>query len=70
MDKLSSGRLEVVTVGYDLFTSHKNSIAEYEWLVVVFDEVHMLKNPKSKRYTQFSVSARREPSLDYSFNCH
>lgn len=49
-DKLDSGCVEVVTVGYDLFTRHKDTIAQHDWLVVVFDEMHMLKNPKSKRY--------------------
>lgn len=51
-DKLNSRRLEVVCVGYDLFTSRVDTLAGYDWLMVVFDEVHMLKNPKSKRYVR------------------
>ena len=48
--KLDAGRLEVLCVGYHLFAAHVDTLAAYEWRVVVFDEVHWIKNPKSQRW--------------------
>ena len=48
--RLDAGSLEVVCIGYDLFTSNRDSLAKFEWLLVVFDEMHVLKNPKSQRW--------------------
>lgn len=50
MTRLDAGLLEVVCMSYDLFVNNADTIATYEWLLVVFDEVHLLKNPTSKRY--------------------
>lgn len=47
--KLDRGLLEVVCVGYTLFTNNQDTLARYSWLLVVFDEVHSFKNPKTNR---------------------
>ncbi|CAM9156448.1 unnamed protein product, partial [Laminaria digitata] len=47
--KLDRGLLEVVCVGYTLFTNNQDTLAKYNWLLVVFDEVHSFKNPKTNR---------------------
>lgn len=48
-EKLDAGLLEVVCVGYGLFTRNQDTLAKYNWLLVVFDEVHLLKSPTSQR---------------------
>ncbi|CAN0349242.1 unnamed protein product, partial [Scytosiphon promiscuus] len=46
-DSLANGRLEVVVIGDKLFERSIDTLAGFQWLVVVFDEVHLYKNPKT-----------------------
>eukprot|EP00903_Cladosiphon_okamuranus_P013898 g12926.t1 len=46
---LDAGQLEVVVVGQAMFRNSVDTLSKFDWLVVVFDEVHDFKNPKSKR---------------------
>lgn len=47
--QLDAGRLEVVIVGETMFTNSIDTLAKFDWLAVVFDEVHHFKNPATKK---------------------
>lgn len=45
---LRAGRLEVVVTGQTMFKNSVDTLKEFDWLAIVFDEVHNYKNPKTK----------------------
>lgn len=63
--KLDDGLLEVVCVGYTLFANNQDTLAKYHWLLVVFDEVHSFKNPKTNRYSKGQTNRYGRRNVEY-----
>ena len=52
LKKIHAGHLEVLVIGYSQLTIEKNRLAlsQITWEVILFDEAHTLKNPKTHAY--------------------
>ena len=57
--QLEAGRLEVVIVGETMFANCVETLAKFEWLAVVFDEVHSFKNPATIKCVRWPPSLGR-----------
>lgn len=50
---------DIVIINYDVVGKHHEKLTEFEWDLLVIDEVHFLKSPKSKRH-KFIFGSKRQ----------